>query len=295
MKRILWRLSRPPSPARPARPSRSRPTTTSPSTSHQYKTFSWHDTGDIKDSLWEKRIENVLSDTLAAKGLKKVDTGGDVWLVVHARLSKQTQINTYNSGWGYGYGWYGGGMQTSTVSEIPVGTLVVDLVDGKKKDMVWRGIASDTLIRRRHRRTARRSCGTSRRRCSRTTRRRSRSARGAGELRHEVADRGVLRPGFRQAFRPHERARGVVLLQRRREERREDLRVARVRGERLLKERLRFGASARRLEGDARRTRSGPSRASASPRARAPGRPRATASAGPGGGPANDEDRRTRE
>ena len=36
-------------------------------------------------------------------------------------------------------------MSTSTVSEIPVGTLVVDLVDGKKKDMVWRGIATDTL------------------------------------------------------------------------------------------------------------------------------------------------------
>ncbi len=112
----------------------------------QYKTFSWHDTGDIKDDILAKRLENVLSDTLAAKGLKKVDSGGDVWLVVHGRLSKQTQINTYNSGWGYGYGWYGGmGMQTSTVSEIPVGTLIVDLVDGKKKDMVWRGIASDTL------------------------------------------------------------------------------------------------------------------------------------------------------
>jgi len=112
----------------------------------QYHTFSYKDTGDVKDSLWAKRIENVLSDALTAKGLKRVESGGDVWLVAHARLSKQTQINTYNTGWGYGYGWYGGmGMQTSTVSEIPVGTLVVDLVDGKKKEMVWRGIASDTL------------------------------------------------------------------------------------------------------------------------------------------------------
>jgi hypothetical protein len=112
----------------------------------QYRTFSWHDTGDIKDALWAKRIENVLSDTLAAKGLKRVESGGDVWLVAHGRLSKQTQVNTYNTGWGYGYGWYGGmGMQTSTVSEIPVGTLIVDLVDGKKKEMVWRGRATDTL------------------------------------------------------------------------------------------------------------------------------------------------------
>ena len=113
----------------------------------QYRTFSYKDTGEIKDDLWAKRIENVLSDTLTAKGLKRVESGGDVWLVAHPRLSKQTQINTYNTGWGYGYGWYGGGMgtTTSTVSEIPVGTLIVDLVDGKKKDMVWRGIAKDTL------------------------------------------------------------------------------------------------------------------------------------------------------
>ncbi len=115
----------------------------------QYKTFSYRDTGDFKDQLWAKRIENVLSDTLAAKGLKRVESGGDVWLVPHGRLSKQTQVNTYNTGWGYGYGWYGygggGGMTTSTVSEIPVGTLIVDLVDGNKKEMVWRAKATDTL------------------------------------------------------------------------------------------------------------------------------------------------------
>ena len=113
----------------------------------QYKTFSYRDTGDIKNQLWARRIESGLSDALAGRGLKRVESGGDVWLVAHGRLSKQTQINTYNTGWGYGYGWYGGGMgmQTSTVSEIPVGTLIVDLVDGTKKELVWRGKATDTL------------------------------------------------------------------------------------------------------------------------------------------------------
>ena len=65
-----------------------------------------------------------------------------------ARLSKETQINTYNTGWGYGWGWgYGAGMgmTTSTVSEIPVGTLIIDLVDASKKQLAWRGTASKTL------------------------------------------------------------------------------------------------------------------------------------------------------
>ena len=74
----------------------------------QYKTFSYRDSGEIKDDIWASRIENFLTDALAAKGLKRVPNDGDLWLVAHPRLSKQTQINTYNSGWGYGYGWYGG-------------------------------------------------------------------------------------------------------------------------------------------------------------------------------------------
>jgi hypothetical protein len=113
-----------------------------------YRTFTWKDTGELKDSLWSKRIEGVFTDTLAAKGLKRVDSGGDLWVAAHPRLSKEMQINTYNTGWGYGYGWYGYGgmgMATTTVTEIPVGTLMIDLVDAKKKELVWRGVASDTL------------------------------------------------------------------------------------------------------------------------------------------------------
>jgi hypothetical protein len=113
-----------------------------------YKTFTWKDTGDGFDSIWSKRIQGVFSDTLAAKGLRQVDSGGDLWVAAHPRLTKETQINTYNTGWGYGYGWYGYGgmgMATTTVTEIPVGTLMIDLVDAKKKELVWRGVASDTL------------------------------------------------------------------------------------------------------------------------------------------------------
>jgi hypothetical protein len=37
------------------------------------------------------------------------------------------------------------GTTTSTVSEIPVGTLIIDLVDVKANELAWRGTASDTL------------------------------------------------------------------------------------------------------------------------------------------------------
>jgi hypothetical protein len=114
----------------------------------QFKTYAWKDTESTQNALLEQRIKSAVDSTLASKGLRKVDSNPDLWVVAHPRLSKETQINTYNTGWGYGWGWgYGAGMgtTTSTVSEIPVGNLVVDLVDASKKQLVWRGTASKTL------------------------------------------------------------------------------------------------------------------------------------------------------
>jgi hypothetical protein len=112
----------------------------------KYKTFAFKDTEDIKNTILVDRIKNAVSSQLTAKGLRSSDGNPDLWVVAHPRLSKQTQINTYNTGWGYGYGWRGGmGTQTSTVEEIPVGTLVIDLVDVQAKELVWRGTASETI------------------------------------------------------------------------------------------------------------------------------------------------------
>ena len=112
----------------------------------QFKTWAPKDDGSIKNPLLAKRLENALIQEFAKKGLQRNDANPDLWAVGHARLSKEVQINTYNTGWGYGWGWGGGmGMTTSTVQEIPVGTLIVDLVDANRKQLVWRGTASDTL------------------------------------------------------------------------------------------------------------------------------------------------------
>ncbi len=112
----------------------------------KYRTFSFKETENIRNTILVDRIKAAVTAQLTAKGLTQRDENPDLWVVTHPRLSKQTQINTYNTGWGYGWGWRGGmGTTTSTVEEIPVGTLVVDLVDAKANELVWRGTASDTL------------------------------------------------------------------------------------------------------------------------------------------------------
>ena len=111
-----------------------------------YKTFSWRDSGDIRNPLMAKRIESAVAGELEKKGLTRAaGEEADLWVVAHPRLSKETQITSYNSGWGYGWRYRGARASTATIEQIPVGTLIVDLVDAKQKELVWRGTASDTL------------------------------------------------------------------------------------------------------------------------------------------------------
>lgn len=108
----------------------------------KYKTWAWKPDGSIKDPVWAKRFSDVLSDQLATDGVTQVDLGAgpDLWAVVHARLSAETQVVSYDSGWGYGWG-YGWGPDYTAVYQIPVGTILVDLVDAKLKQVVWQGKA----------------------------------------------------------------------------------------------------------------------------------------------------------
>jgi Domain of unknown function (DUF4136) len=65
----------------------------------------------------------------------------------HVVLSSQKQWTaTSMGGFGYrGWGGMGGGMATATQTNIPIGTLIIDLVDPNTKEMVWRGIAQDQV------------------------------------------------------------------------------------------------------------------------------------------------------
>ena len=98
----------------------------------------------------EKRLKDELTAAITAKGWTVAAEGqGDVEVVFHGAGEKKRDLNTFYSGGmgGYGYRGWGGGMgtATTTVNEYLVGTLVVDIFDGKSKALIWRGIAEDEL------------------------------------------------------------------------------------------------------------------------------------------------------
>jgi Domain of unknown function (DUF4136) len=115
----------------------------------QYHTYSWGKVS-TSDPLNVQRVKDAVDHDLSAKGWQMVPSDGNVTITaVGATHNKQEYNSFYDGMGGFGWrrGWGGGGFgeTTTTVEQIPVGTLVIDMYDGSSKQLVWRGMASDTL------------------------------------------------------------------------------------------------------------------------------------------------------
>jgi hypothetical protein len=109
-----------------------------------YKTYAWLESKHPASSdLTNKRIIENIEKQLAAKGFTKASDNPDVLVVYNAGVKEQVSVQGYD----YGYGRYrwGGGTTTYTKVVEMQGTLVIDLIDAHKKELVWRGTATDTL------------------------------------------------------------------------------------------------------------------------------------------------------
>jgi uncharacterized protein DUF4136 len=109
----------------------------------RYRTFAFRRGTPARNDLTQRRIEDMITATLQTKGLTRVaDERPDLRVFTHVILSRRQRID-YTT---FGYGWrWGGGVTTATVTNIPVGTLIVDLVDTERREMVWRGRATDAI------------------------------------------------------------------------------------------------------------------------------------------------------
>jgi hypothetical protein len=113
-----------------------------------FKTYGHKEGTPAGQSLIDARIVAAIDAELAAKGLTRVESNPDVFVVYHMAFDKQKDISTYSSGYGGGYGAYGwgwgggwaGGTTTTQVRDILIGTLVIDLADAKKGQLAWRGV-----------------------------------------------------------------------------------------------------------------------------------------------------------
>lgn len=107
------------------------------------------DTGDVK-SLATQILQNAASRQMESRGYTRSDNP-DLVINFKGKLEEKTDIEStpapyYGPGWGYG-GWYGapyggfgayGGTEVTT-RHYKVGTLVMDVVDREKRQVVFQG------------------------------------------------------------------------------------------------------------------------------------------------------------
>lgn len=105
-----------------------------------FKTYALKEGTKVGDPLIDNRIVAAIETQLAAKGLTKDEAKPDLTVVYHVAFDKQKDISAFSTGGGP-YRWGGGwGTTDVRVSEILIGTLVIDIVDTAKSEVVWRGM-----------------------------------------------------------------------------------------------------------------------------------------------------------
>ncbi len=121
-----------------------------------YKTYQWVDIpgGAVADQLIDRDIKRAVDEQLAQKGLTRVEEGADLYVGYHAAIDKEKSVNLSAWGTGAGPGGWGGwgpwegwgsGTVTGQTSTITVGTLMIDMYDPAKRQLIWRGDASKTI------------------------------------------------------------------------------------------------------------------------------------------------------
>ncbi len=108
------------------------------------KTYDWMTVPEKANinSLNVERVKKAVNAELQTKGLMMTSNNPDFLIAEH--LGKKDKVQVTN--WGYSYGPHGGyrrgywGARVSTY-KYEEGSLILDFVDAKSKEMIWRGVA----------------------------------------------------------------------------------------------------------------------------------------------------------
>ena len=116
-----------------------------------FKTWAWYpqqpkdaEGGPAKgyESFLDKRMRAAVSTEMTIKGLTEVapNASPDIYVAYSARVEDKQQVSPYYNGMGYPYGYgYGGYRGYSPVTQYKAGTVVIDIVDARRKELAWRG------------------------------------------------------------------------------------------------------------------------------------------------------------
>lgn len=116
-----------------------------------YKTYAFYKTGIDKAQISDidkKRILRAIETEMEARGFTKSNSPD---ILVSLFTKEKTQVDIYNNYWGGygGWGWspyyWGPNNNAGNVRTSTQGSLYIDLIDAKNKELVWQGKGIGTL------------------------------------------------------------------------------------------------------------------------------------------------------
>ena len=123
----------------------------------EYRTFQFFETKeDLRDfSLTShKKVVRQLRDYAQEGGLTEVETDPDVYIAYYTADRGDLRLTLSDLGYAYGPDfslgsyWEGGvGNRTSNSFTFKEGTLIIDVWDAERKQLVWRGMATATVAK----------------------------------------------------------------------------------------------------------------------------------------------------
>lgn len=120
----------------------------------QYETYSWMalaqgDDPRVDDDLLERRIKEIANEILQQNGFREVTgTTPDFLVGYHAAVQGGMDGIQVNSYYGYGWGgWYGGVYGNNYVRYYENGSLIIDIVDASRREIVYRATAEAEVDR----------------------------------------------------------------------------------------------------------------------------------------------------
>lgn len=118
-----------------------------------YKTIAFlADLGEAKGSFTtinEQRVRKAVRMQLERRGYQFVEAEPDLVVNLTGKLAHKQEVHATSTGspypYRYGYGGWGGGQTVVTTEDVTEGTLRVDVVDAKKKQLVWQATAKGKI------------------------------------------------------------------------------------------------------------------------------------------------------
>ncbi len=114
------------------------------------RTYDWLATSvnekkETIDIISLRRIRNALQHQLESKGMEVSSENPDFFIAIYLRSKERLTVVNYGGPQVYPYYGYGAYWGTPTIRQYEEGTLLLDFVDAKSSQLIWRGSAKSDL------------------------------------------------------------------------------------------------------------------------------------------------------